>query len=83
MHFNRLPWRLRASPSTTRDEVVISTNADTMIYSPHPVKPFFDSTMPARVSDKRAERRDPCLLDSLAVVQRDRVFRHSYALSRR
>lgn len=40
---NRLPWRRRASPSTTLDEIVdyLSTNADRLIYASGAVKWFF------------------------------------------
>jgi len=31
LHFNRLPWRQRASPSATRHESVVSTDANIMI----------------------------------------------------
>jgi hypothetical protein len=38
---NRLPWRHRASPSTTRYESVISTDADRLIYMVAGVNWFF------------------------------------------
>ena len=40
--FNRLPWRHRASPSTTLHETVISTDADKLIEMDCFVNQFFD-----------------------------------------
>jgi hypothetical protein len=39
--FNRLPWCHRASPSTTRHETVLSTDADKLIYPVPAVNQFF------------------------------------------
>jgi hypothetical protein len=39
--FNRLPWRHRASPSTTRHESVKSTDADKLVLKWHSVNRFF------------------------------------------
>jgi hypothetical protein len=38
--FNRLPWRHRASPSTTLHETVVSTDADILISLWQPVNRF-------------------------------------------
>lgn len=38
---NRLPWCLRASPSTTLHETVISTDADRLMLKPKIVNVFF------------------------------------------
>jgi len=47
---NRLPWRLRASPSATLHETVISTDADTLISNGYAVNLVFGALVsdPAR-----------------------------------